>query len=141
MGAPSGDTKRNVVVAAAIVRGDMVLLGHRRADRKAYPNVWDVVGGHVEPGETRIQALVREVREELGVEIDPAKAVSVLQHTVDVDLTLEIWAVDTWTGTITNAAPEEHDEIRWFPISEIDALDLADAGVAVACRLAVEHFA
>ena len=45
-------------------RGDappLVLLGKRDARRAFYPNVWDLLGGHLEPGETFEQALVREV--------------------------------------------------------------------------------
>lgn len=87
-----------------------------------------------------MEALVREMCEELGIEIDSARAVSVLQHSPYPDLDIEIWAVERWDGDIVNAAPDEHDEIRWFAINELDSLDLADASVAAASRCAIDHF-
>lgn len=57
------------VVAAALVRSGEVLLTHRSPSRQWYPDVWDLPGGHVEDGESELQALGREVREELGVHV------------------------------------------------------------------------
>ena len=45
----------------------LILLGKRNAQCAYYPDVWDVLGGHLEPGEAVEQALVRELREETGV--------------------------------------------------------------------------
>jgi 8-oxo-dGTP diphosphatase len=134
-------TQHHDVVAAAIVRYDTVLLCHRHPDREWYPNVWDVPGGHINPGESPINALVREMREELGIEIDATRAVSVLRDSPTPDLDIEIWAVASWEGDIANTEPAEHDEIRWFVAAELDNIDLADADVAIACRRAIEHFA
>ena len=50
-----------------LVDNNRILLGLRTADRRIYPNDWDVIGCHVEPGETLDQALIREVEEEVGV--------------------------------------------------------------------------
>lgn len=117
-----------------------MLLCHRHPGRKWYPNVWDVPGGHIDPGESRIDALVRELREELGIEIDTTRAVSVLRHSPKPDLDIEIWAVANWEGEIVNAEPDEHDDIRWFVAAELDTIDLADPDVGIACRRAIEHF-
>ena len=59
-----------VCVGALVVQEQEVpqlLLGRRAGGRAFYPGVWDVPGGHCEPGEPPEQALVRELREELGV--------------------------------------------------------------------------
>lgn len=119
----------------------MVLLGHRHPDRTWSPNVWDVPGGHIDLGETPVQALARELEEELGVQIDVATAVSVLEHAPKPDLDIEVWAIASWTGDVINAQPAEHDQIGWFSIEQLDYLVLADAGVATACRRAVEQVA
>lgn len=132
--------QRHEVAAGALVRGDAVLLCHRHPDRRWYPNVWDVPGGHIEHGESPIDALVRELHEELGITIDPSQAVRVLRSSPTPDLTIEIWAIASWDGDIINAAPDEHDEIRWFHTDELGSLNLADPDVAIACRRAIAHF-
>ena len=57
----------HTVVVAALVREGRVLLVHRSPNRRAYPGVWDLPGGHIETGESELTALTREMREELGV--------------------------------------------------------------------------
>ena len=57
------------VATAVLVNSDRVLLCHRHPNRSWYPNVWDVPGGHIEDAETPAEAVVRELREELGVTI------------------------------------------------------------------------
>ena len=57
------------IVAAFLRDGNRVLLCHRSARRRWYPDVWDLPGGHVESGELPGRALVRELREELGITV------------------------------------------------------------------------
>jgi len=77
MGAEEITQQHYDVVAAAIVRDDTVLLCHHHPDREWYPNVWDVPREHINPGEPAIDALVRELREELGIEVTrPVPSVS-----------------------------------------------------------------
>ncbi len=129
---------RHQVVAAVLVRNNEVLLCHRHQDREWFPNVWDLPGGHVERGEPRRDALARELREELGVEVDIAGAASILRHAQSDDLDIEVWAVSSWSGDPVNAAPDEHDALRWFALDELDAIDVADPSVVLACQRAVD---
>jgi 8-oxo-dGTP pyrophosphatase MutT (NUDIX family) len=111
------------VVAALLVRDGRVLLGHRSPDREWYPDVWDIPGGHVEPDETGVAALVRELREELGIDAEvPEQPCSTA---VADDLRLRVWRVDTWRGEPTNRAPEEHDTLGWFDVDAVRDLALA----------------
>jgi 8-oxo-dGTP diphosphatase len=82
----------DAVVGALLVRPGGVLLCHRSADRTWYPDVWDVPGGHVDGGETPAAALVRELREELGVVIaePPGPA---LARVAGSDFELSIWVI------------------------------------------------
>ncbi|MFG1869138.1 NUDIX domain-containing protein [Micromonospora arborensis] len=59
----------HVVVCGALVENGAVLLVHRSPTRWAYPDLWDLPGGHVEAGESELSALAREMHEELGVNI------------------------------------------------------------------------
>ena len=116
----------HLVVAAALIRDDRVLLCHRSPQREAYPNVWDFPGGHVEPGESLHQALSRELLEELGISLDThvlPDAPTLLVR--EPDLELSIWVVSEWTGEPTNLAPEEHDRIGWFDKASALAVALA----------------
>jgi mutator protein MutT len=69
--APEGrNTLQRICVGALVARserGVSILLGHRAATRPFFPNVWDVPGGHCEPGELPEQTLVRELQEEIGI--------------------------------------------------------------------------
>jgi 8-oxo-dGTP pyrophosphatase MutT (NUDIX family) len=117
------------VVAGVLVRGDRVLLGHRSPSRRWYPDVWDVVGGHVEPGEDERAALLRELREEIGVEATEVYDEPVLR-VEDGELLLTVHVVRAWAGEPRNVEPEEHDDLRWVSADEVCALRLAHPSYA-----------
>ena len=112
------------VAAAALVHRGRVLLCHRRPDLAWYPDVWDLPGGHLHPGETPHDALVRECREELGVHVLDTTPIPV--ETGDPHVVLHLFAVHSWRGEPVNAAADEHDRIDWFDRHGITALGLAD---------------
>jgi 8-oxo-dGTP diphosphatase len=96
----------------------MLLLG-RRAAHRSYPDCWDLIGGHVESGETFEQTLVREVEEEIGVTpVQFTKLVSL--HGDDIEL--HIYRVDAWSGGSPALHGDEHVELRWFTVEEACAL-------------------
>lgn len=117
VGAICSDGGMRKVVLGALARGNQVLLAHRSPNKQAYPGVWDLPGGVVESGESALEALARELDEELGVQIVTGSAV----HLADVaagsgedQAHITAWLVRNWHGTPTNAAPEEHEDIEWF---------------------------
>ena len=126
------------VSCGLLVRADRVFLVHRSPVKTWFPNVWDLPGGHVEPGESGAQALVRELREELSIEIAPP-AGAALVTIQKANLRLEIWRVDAWQGTLINAAPDEHDAVGWFTGVEAQALELADAEYPALIDLVLPH--
>ena len=112
------------IAVALLVRDGLVLLVHRHPSRRWYPDSWSFsAGGHVEADELPHQAVSRECLEELGVHVhDPASIpITVSDPTLDVHAFL----VTRWDGEPVNAAPEEHDDLRWFRPSELADLKLA----------------
>src|SRR6478735_7311049 len=113
----------DAIVAGVMIKDGRILLCHRAADRRWYPDVWDLPGGHVEFGESPTEALRRELAEELGVSVHS------LSHPLDrlctPEFEMDIWQVTGWHGTPANLAPEEHDAIAWFTAEELTSLEVA----------------
>jgi 8-oxo-dGTP diphosphatase len=110
------------VVVGALIRSGRVLLVHRRPDKRAHPGVWDLPGGLMEPGESELAALTRELHEELGVHVATVTATHLCQLTAgpaDEPAVLSAWLVPDWQGTPANVAPEEHDDIGWFDVQDL----------------------
>ena len=111
------------ISVAALVRDGLLLLVHRHPSRRRYPDCWDLVGGHVEWGGLPHQAVSRECVEELGVRVhDP---LPIPMTVSDPTLDMHAFLVTRWEGEPVNAAPEEHDDLRWFR-----PIDLADLKMA-----------
>ena len=119
---------RVVIAVAALVRDGSVLLVHRHPARLNYPNCWDLVGGHVEPGEPAEQAVRRECLEEVGVEVlDPVR---ITMSMPDAAVDLRAFLVTRGDGEPVNAAPHEHDDLRWCRTEDLAGLSMANpAGV------------
>lgn len=110
------------VVVGALVREGQVLLVHRRPDKRAYPDVWDLPGGAMEAGESERGALARELLEELGVRIATDSTLHLCRVTAgpaDEPAVLSAWLVRDWVGEPENVAPQEHDDIGWFGLEEL----------------------
>ena len=111
-----------------ILRQGHVLLGFRTADRKTYPNVWDVFGGHVEDGETIEEALVRELREELNITPTEFTYLESLNKNLpekNAIYTYHFFRVTAWSGNGPSLVGTEHSQIGWHTLAEALALNLA----------------
>lgn len=104
------------VVAALIWEGDRFLIG-QRPEHKARGLLWEFVGGKTEPGETKEQALVRECREELDVEIQVGDVFLEVTHEY-TDLTVHL---TLFHASIVRGIPQklEHQDLRWITPQEI----------------------
>ena len=124
------------VVAAKICRGDTFLLCQRAAT-KSRPLMWEFVGGKVEPGETREQALRRECREELGITVSPHALFMELDH-VYPDLTIHL---SLYHCSIAAGIPQllEHNDLRWITPSEIPQYDFCPADAEILERIQAEY--
>lgn len=108
-------------VGAILVRDGRVLLG-KRASHKSYPNAWDIIGGHVETGETCWAALCRELHEEIGITDVEGEYVATLQ-TGETDhlVSLHVYNVSSWEG-LPKVKDDEHSEVRWFDKDGFDRI-------------------
>ncbi|MGN6205003.1 (deoxy)nucleoside triphosphate pyrophosphohydrolase [Humibacter sp.] len=122
------------VVAAVITRGDLVLACRRNAEREA-GGLWEFPGGKVEAGESPQDALVREIREELGVGI----RVGALLHRGATPMNGRIVKLSCYWATLTDAAPSastDHDGIQWFRRDELHEVDWPEPDRAAVALLA-----
>ena len=112
------------VVAALIWEKDKFLICQRPAN-KTRGLLWEFVGGKVEPGETRQQALIRECAEELAITVDVGSSFKhVIHNYPDMLIRLSLYHC-----TIPEGFPQalEHNDIRWIHPSEIDNFDFCPA--------------
>lgn len=114
------------VVVGVLIEDQHVLLTHRSPTRDAYPNVWDLPGGHIEAGESTARAITRELHEELAIIVDPGHVETLMPPLIATrDLRLRACRVHHWQGEPINACPTEHDQIGWFELGDLAHLDLA----------------
>ncbi|MBJ3590881.1 pyrimidine (deoxy)nucleoside triphosphate diphosphatase [Salmonella enterica subsp. enterica serovar Saintpaul] len=114
------------VVAAIIERDGTILLAQRptHADQSG---MWEFAGGKVEPGESQPQALVRELREELGIEAVVGQYVASHQREVSGRMIhLHAWHVPSYQGEL-NAS--EHQDLVWCSPEDAQRYPLAPADI------------
>lgn len=115
-------------VAAFVVEKGKVLLGKRSAERAFYPNIWDVFGGHLERGESREDALKRELIEELGITPTECKfllAVDEPDAARNGAAVYHFYLVTDFEGEPRNLQTEEHALVEWFDFAEAVKLPFA----------------
>ena len=120
------------VVAALIWNGDKFMICQRPAN-KSRALLWEFVGGKVEPGETKEQALIRECQEELAVTLVVGDVFMDVVHEypeLTVHLTL-------FNATIAHGEPQklEHNDIKWITPSEIQKYEFCPADEEILARI------
>lgn len=124
-------------VVAALIWDGTRLLACQRPASKARGLLWEFVGGKVEPGESRQQALIRECREELDVTISVGEIFMELDH-VYPDLTIHL---TLFHATIAEGTPKrlEHNDLRWITVEEIDCYPFCPADEEILKKLKEEY--
>ena len=118
------------VVAAILQQGDLFLLA-QRPPGKALAGKWEFPGGKVEPGESPAEALVREIREELGCAITVTGELPRFVHPYPT-LTIEmIPLLAQLRPDSPEPHPHEHTALAWVPLAGLDAHDLAEADLPI----------
>lgn len=114
------------VVAALIWNNSKFMICQRPA-HKARSLLWEFVGGKVEPEETKEEALIRECREELAIELAVGDVfMSVIYEYPDINVRLTLF-----NATIKDGIPQklEHNDIKWITKNEIPQYEFCPADV------------
>ena len=117
------EVKSIEVVGGIIRRGDMYLLGKRPLG-KSLGGHWEFIGGKIEPGETPEQALVRECREEIALEVVNASVRTAVTHTY-TDRTINLTLIDCEPAPGAEPTALEHDALGWYTPAEMQSLERA----------------
>ena len=132
----------HVVAGVLLDPAGRVLLA-QRPPGKHLAGMWEFPGGKLEPGESAAAGLLRELREELDIRIEPASAQPLVQVPWNYGgraLLLDAWQVGAWHGTPRSM---EGQALRWLPVREVEPGLLAPADreilrVVVSSRCAPE---
>lgn len=124
------------VVAALIWEKDRFLICKRPA-HKARGLLWEFVGGKVEPGETKEQALIRECREELDITLSVGELFTEVTH-IYPDITVHL---SLFHAAIAEGTPQmiEHCDLRWITPAQIGEFDFCPADVEILERIVKEY--
>lgn len=125
-----------LVVAAALVDSDGRVLLARRPEGKAMAGLWEFPGGKVDAGETPEQALIRELREELGIDTRTsclAPLTFASHRYAHMHLLMPLYVCRVWQGTVV---AQERQELAWvLPVRLFDyAMPPADRPLAAMVR-------
>ncbi len=109
---PQQSADRLIPVVAAVIERDGLFLAARRTEPEALKGLWEFPGGKAEPGEDDVAALIRECREELGVEIAVGEPVGPEYLSPNGRYLVRTYRAELLSG---EPAPiESHDELRWL---------------------------
>ncbi len=126
-----------IAVTCALLERDGRLLVAQRAPGRKLALKWEFPGGKIEPGESGPEALARELREELGVEVDVGRELTPVTHDYgSLVIALRSFLCRLRAG---EPHPHEHAAVRWCTPDEVAALDLAEADRPVLAQFTADR--
>lgn len=127
--------RRTLVVAGLVVRDGRVLITQRTA-AQAMPHKWEFPGGKVEPGEAPVDALGRELREELAIEVAVGRVWEVLFHAYpNFDLVMLVYVCQVTAG---EPIPAQVADLAWAEPAQLRDWDFLAADRPLVERLEIE---
>lgn len=124
-----------LVAAAALIDKDGRVLVAKRPEGKPMADLWEFPGGKIKDGETPEFALVREIEEELGIEVRECcfTPIAFASHSYEqFHLLMPLYVCRMWKGIVT---PREGQEVKWMKVNELYSLDMPDADVPLISQL------
>ncbi len=122
----------NIVVVAIIHdEQNRILVARRAATQTTWPNRFELVGGHLDPGEMLEDGLQREIREEIGCEISVGPLLDAFTyHSEDIFKVELLYFCQLAPGQVPKLNPDDHSEFLWITSDEIDRLEKDDEEIA-----------
>ncbi len=118
-----------VNVTAAVIRKDeKVLIAKKKKVSMGYP--WEFPGGKVEPGETLEACLKRELREELGIEVEVGDLISKGRHILNCRSAIVLHAFEV-SHVSGDFVLTDHEEVRWVKVKELPVYGFPEADRAI----------
>ena len=108
------------VVCGILIWNDKVLVGKRKSTNPTFPNMWEFPGGKIEDGETEWEAIKREFKEELDIEVYPFHELRTLQSG-QIEFTPFTLKLESGKAKLF-----EHSEVRFVEKNEFFKLDLTE---------------
>lgn len=124
-----------LVAACALIDGDGRVLLARRPAGKAMAGLWEFPGGKLDDGETPEGALVRELKEELGIDVEASCLAPIAfssTNSGDFHLLMPLYACRKWRGV---ARPLEAEALAWVRPTEFSGYDMPPADRPLAAQL------
>ncbi|MBB3047068.1 8-oxo-dGTP diphosphatase [Litorivivens lipolytica] len=128
----AADPRRVHVAAGVILREQRVLIARRHAHAHQ-GGLWEFPGGKLEPGESVISALKRELQEEIGIDIEDAEPLLQIAHDYpDKQVLLDFWTVSAFSG---EPQSKEGQALEWCELEDLREREFPEANVPVVDRL------
>ena len=125
-----------VEVVAALIEKDEKIMICQRPRNKKRALCWEFVGGKVEAGESKRDALIRECREELAIEVLPLDEYCTVEYSYpDIDIRLTVFRTEIVGGT---PRALEHEDIRWICRGEMSQYSFCPADRDIVAKLMSE---
>lgn len=121
------------VVGAVILNERREILCALRSKNMSLPGMWEFPGGKLEPGESPQQSLVREIKEELGCDIEVGDFITECTH----HYPNVIVHLSTYFARIVHGQPKatEHEKVVWLPVDQLKSLSWAPADIPTVDKL------
>lgn len=120
--------KTRVIVSAVIEKDGDLLFGRKKANVGPYPNIWHLIGGGVNDGESLTQAVKREIKEEAGIEVEIGKSLGFDEdcepnkHGEMTHYILLVFQAKYISGEIK--ADDDIEKLEWIPKKNLSQIEL-----------------
>ena len=123
------------VVAAIIKKEDKIFITRRNSGE--FQNMWEFPGGKIEHGETKEEALIREIKEELELDINNLKYLTTVEYNYPkFHLTMHCYICEICGGTLNLNA---HNDAKWVSLNELSSQIWVPADIEVIKVLSLDN--